>query len=94
MKNAHKIKTQTQVRADQALKDMFSVKRQTSSYSTTTYSNYSGSRPKFKKKQSVDLDLTLLIVILITILSMVSFTYSAHTNFIAKPKPRIIEGID
>lgn len=94
MKTNYRPKTQTQVRADQALKDMFSVKRQTRASCTTTYSNYSGSRPQFKKKKSVDIDLTLLIVILITVLSMSSFMYSTHVNFIAKPKPRIIEGID
>lgn len=94
MKTNYKPKTQTQIRADKALKDMFSVKRQTTSSCTTTYSTYSGSRPKFKKKKSIDIDLTLLILILITVLSMGSVVYSTHVNFIAKPQPRIIEGID
>ena len=94
MKTNYRPKTQTQVRADQALKDMFSVKRQTRASCTTTYSNYSGSRPQFKKKKSVDIDLRLLTVILLMITSAGSFTYSFHANFIKKPKPRIIEGID
>ena len=94
MKTNYRPKSQTQLRADQALKDMFSVKRQTNASCTTTYSTYSGSRPQFKKKKSIDIDLTLLIVILIAVLSVGGAMYSPHVNSIAKPQQRIIEGID
>jgi hypothetical protein len=94
MRNNYRPKTQTQISADKALKDMFSVKKQTNASCVTTYSKYSGPRRQYKKKESIYIDLKLIAIILLAVISAGSFTYSFYTNFVKKPEPRIIEGID